>query len=103
MKNIKNFKYWYSLEFEKLLKDYGYTIDDVKGYSFSSITCYDGNILRTYRVYFYDGDHIYFSVAYFKSFDEYNKAWQGCDSILLAWYKISMIKLYKLSNEYIRD
>ena len=102
MKNIKYFKYWYSFEFERCLKDYGYTIDDVKGYSVSSIKRYCGNILKTYKVYIYDGESVYFSVAYFKSFNEYNKTWLGFNGDkLLEWYKTAIIKLYKLNNEYI--
>ena len=77
MKSIKYFKYWYSNEFEKFLKDYGYSIDDVKGFSISNIKRYKGNILKTYIVYIYDGESIYFSIAYFKSFNEYNNAWLG--------------------------
>ena len=104
MKNIKRFKYWYSYEFEKCLKDHGYTIDDVKGYSVSAIHHYRGNIFKTYKVYIYDGESVYFSVAYFKSFDEYNKTWLGFSGDkLLQWYKKAIIKLYKLSNEYVRD
>ena len=104
MKNIKLFKYWYAHEFERCLKDYGYTIDDVKGFSVSGIKRYHGNILKTYIVYVYDGESIYFSVAYFKSFNEYNEAWLGFGGErLLKWYEISAIKLYKVNNEYIRD
>ena len=102
MKNIKNFKYWYSYEFEKCLKDYGYTIDDVKEFSVSSIMRYHGNIFKTYKVYIYGGESVYFSIAYFKSFEEYNKAWLGFNGDkLLQIYKKAIIKLYKLNNEYI--
>ena len=104
MKNIKRFKYWYSYEFECCLKDHGYTIDDVKGYSVSSVMRYRGNVLKTYIVYVYDGEAVYFSVAYFKSFDEYNKTWLGFNGDkLLNWYKKAIIKQYKLDGEYIRD
>ena len=102
MKSIKSFKYWYSYEFEKCLKDYGYTIDDVKGFSVVSIKHHKGNILKTYIVDVYDGESVYFSVAYFKSFDEYNKAWLGSGGErLLKWYQTSIIKFYKLNDEYI--
>ena len=77
MKNIKFFKYWYSYEFEKCLRDYGYTIDDVIGFNVSYIRRYHGNVLKTYKVYVLDGESVYFSIAYFKSFDEYNKTWLG--------------------------
>ena len=103
MKNIKYFKYWYSFEFERFLSAYGYTIDDVKGYNVSSIMRYNGNIFKTYKVYAYDGKIIYFSVAYFKSFNEYNKAWLGFNDKLLQWYNKAAIKEYKLNGEYIRD
>ena len=104
MKNIKSFKFWYSFEFEKTLKDYGYSLDDVKGFSVSKIKQYHGNILKTYEIYILDGESVYFSVVYFKSFDEYNKTWLGFNgNKLLRWYEISVIKLYKLNDEYIRD
>ena len=104
MKSIKLFKYWYSYEFERCLKDYGYTIDDVEGFGLSSIKRYRGNILKTYIVYVYDGESVYFSIVYFKSFDEHNKAWLGFSgSKMLEWYQKAIIKLYKLNNEYIMD
>ena len=102
MKSIKYFKYWYSYEFEKFLKDYGYTTDDVKGFGLSSIKRYNGNILKTYIVYVLDGESVYFSIVYFKSFDEYNKAWLGFNgNKLLDWYQKAIIKHYKLGDEYI--
>ena len=102
MKSIKSFKYWYSYEFEKCLKDYGYTIDDVKGFSVSNIKRYHGNILKTYIVYVYDGESVYFSVAYFKSFNEINQSRLGFNGDkLLMWYQFSRIKHYKLSGEYV--
>ena len=96
MKNIKQFKYWYTYEFEKCLKDYGYTLDDVKGFSVSSIMCYRGNILKTYVIYVYDGEAVYFSVAYFKDFNEYHQAALGFNGEkLLNWYQDANIKKYK--------
>ena len=104
MNNIKRFKYWYSYEFERCLKDYGYTLDDVKGFSVSSIKRYRGNILKTYIVYAYDGEPVYFSVAYFKSFNEYRQSALGFNGErLLQWYNKAAIKQYKLNSEYIRD
>ena len=104
MKNIKCFKYWYSFEFEKFLKNYGYSIDDVKGFSVIGIKRYHGNILKTYKVYIYGGENVYFSIAYFKSFNEYNKTWLKFNGErLLKWYKTSIIKLFKLNDEYIID
>ena len=104
MKNIKSFKYWYSFEFDRFLKEYGYTIDDVKGFALSSILNYNGNVLKTYAVYAFDGRTIYFKIAYFKSFNEYNRCWLGVNGDkLLSWYKKAIIKLYKLNGEYIID
>ena len=102
MKSIKSFKYWYSYEFERCLKDYGYTVDDVKGFSVSSIERYHGNILKTYIAYIYDGESVYFSVVYFKSFNEYNQSRLGFNgNRMLHWYDIAVIKLYKLNDEYV--
>ena len=96
MNNIKRFKYWYSYEFERCLKDYGYTLDDVKGFSVSSIKRYRGNILKTYIVYVYDGESVYFSVAYFKSFNEYRQSALGFNGErLLSWYNKAAIKQYQ--------
>ena len=104
MKNIKCFKYWYNYEFERCLKEYGYSIDDVKGFSVSSVKRYRGNILKTYIIYVYDGESVYFSIVYFKSFNECNKCRLGFNGEkLLKWYKISRIKHYKLSGEYILE
>ena len=104
MKKIKYFKYWYSYEFEKCLSAYGYTLDGVIGFSVSGIKRYRGNILKTYKIYVYDGESIYVSVAYFKSFNEYNKTWLGFNGDkLLRWYRKAIIKFYKLSGEYIWD
>ena len=104
MKSIKYFNYKNTYEYEKFLKAYGYSIDDVKGFNVSSITRYNGNILKTYKIYIHDGESVYFSVAYFKSFNEYNKAWLGFNgNRLLEWYNKAAIKQYKLNGEYIRD
>ena len=103
MKNIKRFKYWYTYEFQKFLESYGYTIDDVKGYNVSSIKRYHGNILKTYLINVYDGESVYFSVAYFKDFNEYNQSRLGFNgNRLLRWCEIAEIKEYKLLGEYIR-
>ena len=104
MKNIKLFKYWYTYAFERCLADYGYTIDDVKGFSVSSIKRYHGNILKTYKVYVDDGESVYFSIVYFKNFNEYHQARLGFNGDkLLRWYQTAIIKHYKINNEYIRD
>ena len=104
MKNIKLFKFWYSYEFDRCLKDYGYTIEDVKGYSVSSVKRYHGNILKTYFICLNDGEEVYFSIVYFKSFNECNQSRLGLSgNKLLLWYQISSIKHYKLCGEYILE
>ena len=104
MKDIKLFKYINTKQFDVFLKEYGYTLDDVKGYNVSSIMCYRGNVLKTYIVYIYDGESVYFSVAFFKSFNECNQSRLGFNGDkLLQWYNKAPIKLYKLNGEYIRD
>lgn len=104
MKNIKLFKYWYNYDFEMFLKDYGYTLEDVKGFSLFERKRYNGNIWKIYKVYVYGGESVYFSVAFFKSFNEHNQARLGLKGQkLLEWYQKSIIKFYKLNNEYIMD
>ena len=104
MKSIKLFKYWYSYDFEIFLKDYGYTIEDVKGFSVSSIKRYHGNILKEYFVHFNDGEKEYFKVVYFKSFNECNSARLGFKGDkLLRWYEDANVRKYKLNNEYIYE
>ena len=100
MKSIKCFKYKNTFSFEKFLEEYGYTLDDIKGFNVSSIKRYRGNVLKTYIVYAFEGESVYFSVAFFKSFDEYNKTWLGFNGVkLLQWYRKAAIKQYKLSGE----
>ena len=104
MKNIKYFKYWYSYEFERCLKDYGYAIENVKGFSVSSRQLYHGNILIEYCIYFKDGEIEYFKVVYFSSFNEYHQCRLGFKGEkLLDWYQTSHIKHFKLSGEYVRE
>ena len=96
MKSIECFKYKDTYNFEKCLKDYGYTIDDVSGYSVSSIKRYHGNVLKTYIVYIFDGESVYFSVAYFKDFNEYHQARLGFSGDKLEdWFQKSYIREYK--------
>ena len=104
MKNIKLFKFWYSYEFEKCLKDCGYTLENVKGFRVGSVERHHGNILKTYIIYFHDGKSVYFRVAYFKSFYENNQSrlgWKG--DKLKEWYEGAFIKFFKLKNEYIME
>ena len=104
MKSIKYFKFKNTYEFEKCLKEHGYTLNDAVGFSVYDKQQYGGNILKEYIVYFYDHDHIFFKVVYFKSFNECNQSCFGFNGDkMLMWYKFSQIKYYKLSGEYIRD
>ena len=77
MKSIKSFKYFNKRCFSYFLKSYCYTADDVKGFSFVGKKQYHGNILKTYNVYFKDGEYEYFKVVCFKSFNEYRQAALG--------------------------
>ena len=104
MKNIKYFKYWYKYEFEKFLKSYGYSLDDVAGFKFGWKEQYRGNILKVYMIYFNDGEYKLFRVAFFKSFNECNQCRLGIiNNKLLMWYDSSNIKHYKLSGKYILE
>ena len=77
MKSIKCFKYSSKKCFSYFLKKYGYVLEDVVGFSFSNKQQYRGNILKTYNVYFKDGEYGYFKVATFKNFNEYNQSSLG--------------------------
>ena len=101
MKSIKCFEYKDTYEFERFLSAYGYWVEDVKGFRLSSTTCYNGNIYKTYAIYAYDGKSVYFSVAFFKSFDEYRKAWLGFSGDkILDWYAKANIVKYKVKDDY---
>ena len=103
MKSIKCFKYMNTYNFEKCLKEYGYTIADVSGFSVSGIKHYHGNILKTYIIYVYDGESVYFSVVFFESFNEYRQSFLGFNgNKLLYWYETANIVWYKLANDFIR-
>ena len=99
MKNIKQFKYKNTYNFDRFLKDYGYTLDDVEEYSLSSIKRYHGNILKIYKVYVYDGESVYFSVVYFKSLNELDQSRLGFKGDkLLKWYEDANIRKYKVKD-----
>ena len=96
MKSIKCFKYMNTKQFNVFLSDYGYAIDDVIGFNLSSVTCYHGNLLKTYVIHFDDGECEYFSVVYFKSFNEYNQSRLGFNGDkLLEWYNKANTRKYK--------
>ena len=101
MKNIKYFKYKNTYEYNCFLKDYGYKLSDVKGFSVSSIKQYHNNILKTYKVYFNDGEEIPFKVVYFNSLNEYHQSALGFSgNKLLEWYQNANIVWYKLKDIY---
>ena len=77
MKSIKYFKYKDTYEYSKFLKEYGYSSNDVVGFSISDKQQYHGNILKEYIIYLSDHDHIYFKVVWFKSFNEYRQSFLG--------------------------
>ena len=77
MRNIKYFKYKDTCKFDMFLKEYGYTIDDVIGFSYDGKEQYHCNILKTYIIYFSDHDHAFFKVVYFNSFNEYRQSALG--------------------------
>ena len=102
MKNIKNFKYENTYSFERFLKDYGYSMDDVKGYSVGWKEQYHGNILKIYNIYFNDDEYEYFKVVYFKDINEYRQSALGFNGEkLLDWHDDANIVKYKYNNRYI--
>ena len=96
MKKIKYFKYVNENNFNVFLYEYGYKLDDVIGFSFVSKKQYRCNVLTTYSVYFKDGEHEYFKVAVFESFNEYRQSALGFNgNKLLDWYENADIRMYK--------
>ena len=77
MKSIKCFKYKDTNAFKSFLSDYGYTLADIIWFSVSSVKRYGGNVLKTYKVCFKDGEYEYFSVVAFESFNEYRQSALG--------------------------
>ena len=101
MKNIKYFKYWYTYEFEKFLKEYGYTLNDVKGFSVGYKKQYRGNILKIYAIHFKGNDMHAFSTILFKSLNEYHQTALGFNgNKLLNWYEDANIIKYKVKDIY---
>ena len=96
MKNIKYFKYVNTKQFNVFLNEYNDTLNDVKGFRVVSAMCYRGNILKTYFIYFNDGEYEHFKVAYFKDFNEYRQCCLGFNGDkLLSWYQDADIRKYK--------
>ena len=102
MKNIKYFKFVNTKHFNVFLKEYGYTLKDIKGFSFDSKKQYHNNILKVYSIHFNDGEYEYFKVVIFKSFNEYHQSRLGFNgNKLLDWYESANVKAYKVCNETI--
>lgn len=100
MNKIKNFKYVNTKQFNVFLSEYGYSLNDVKGFKFADKKQYHGNILKIYFIYFNDGEKEYFKVVCFKNFNEYKQSLLGfkCDK-LFEWCSDANIKAYKINNQ----
>ena len=99
MKNIKYFKYKNTYEYNKFLKEYGYILDDVKGFSVSVIHHYRGNIFKSYIIYFKDDNLALFKVVCFKSLNECHQSRLGFNgNTLLEWYRDANIIKYKVKD-----
>ena len=99
MKNIKYFEYKNTYAFERFLCDYGYWVEDVKGFKFGWKEQYHGNILKVYMIYFNDDEYKLFRIIYFKSWNECNQARLGIiNNKLLMWYDSSNIRKYKVKD-----
>lgn len=108
MRNIKYFNYKNTYEYSVFLKDYGYRESDAIGFSVSSVKHYRGNILKTYNIYFKDGEYEYFKIVYFKSLNEYyqsklgfngNRLSEWCDDANIVKYKFKDI--YGMHDRYV--
>ena len=99
MKNIKQFKYKNTLDFEKFLDEYGYKLKDVKGFSFAGKKQYNGNILKEYFIHFKDGEREYFREVSFKSLNDLHQARLGFKGDkLLDWYQDANVVWYKVKD-----
>ena len=96
MKSIKYFKYKGTSAFENLLSSYDYKLADVKGFKFIEQKQYRGNTLKLYFICLNDGEEICFTVACFKSFNEYHQARLGFSGDkLLSWFEDAAVREYK--------
>ncbi len=96
MVNIKYFKYKNTNSFAIFLRGYGYSIDDIDGFSIAFKKQYHGNVLKTYIIYFKDDNLKCFKTAYFKSYSEYNRSALGLNgNTLLGWYNDANVCKYK--------
>ena len=98
MKSIKLFKYINENNFNVFLNEYGYTLNDVKGFSFIDKQQRRCNVLKTYAIHFNDGEYEYFKVAIFESFNEYRQSSLGFNgNKLLNWWENANIRKYRLN------
>ena len=96
MKSIKNFKYVGENNFGIFLHEYGYKLEDVKGFSLAEKRQCNGNVFKWYKVCFKDGEYEYFKVAVFESFNEYRQSALGFNGDkLLDWWENAHIRMYK--------
>lgn len=96
MKSINLFKFRETKKFEEFLSSYDYKLEDVKGFSLSERKQYSNNVLTEYCIYFKDGEHEYFRVVCFQSFNEYHQARLGFrGNKLFDWFEDANIREYK--------
>ena len=96
MKNIKLFKYKDTTKFEEFLGSYGYSLDDVVGFSLAERRQCRGNVLKWYKIYFNDDEYEYFKVVIFKDRNEYNQARLGFKgNKLFDWFEYADIRTHK--------
>ena len=101
MKDIKYFKYKNTFAYNVFLKECGYILDDVEGFSVVGQKWYHGNILKVYCIWFKDCHEEYFKVVYFKSLNECDKARLGFNgNKLLKWYDDANVVWYKVKDIY---
>ena len=77
MRSIKKFKYLSTNVFNEYVVGYGYNLDDAVGFSLYDKEQYHGNILKTYIIYFRDGEYECFKEVDFKDFNEYRQSALG--------------------------
>ena len=99
MKNIKFFKFKNTKKFEEFLGEYGYQLEDVRGFKFIDKKQYCGNVLKSYFIYLKDGEEVYFRVVDFKSFNEYHQARLGFRGAKLEeWFEDAAVRRYKTND-----